>query len=33
MILRDRELFMSRRFVLKAAAAQWAEVQRVDLQK
>jgi hypothetical protein len=33
LILRDGELFVSQRFVLKAAAAQWANDQHADIDK
>jgi hypothetical protein len=33
MILRDGELFISRRFVLNQVAAQWAEFEKADSEK
>jgi hypothetical protein len=33
MILRDGELFMSRRFVFKAAAIGWSSQERGDIEK
>jgi hypothetical protein len=32
MILRDGELVISQRFALKAVAAQWAELEKADIE-